>query len=78
MEQGEIWESGTIDYADMFYNPIPYKLMPFINIWDEDAENSVCGFFHPVTWNMEGFYDKQGNSDIEAATEFEMDRRDMI
>lgn len=68
-------ESGTVDYADMFYNPIAYRLMPFMNIWDENSENTTCGFFHPVTWNMEGFYDEQGNSDIEGATEFELDRR---
>lgn len=68
-------ESGTVDYADMFYNPTAYRLMPFMNIWDENAENTTCGFFHPVTWNMEGFYDEQGNSDIEGATEFELDRR---
>ncbi len=68
-------ESGTVDYADMFYNPIAYRLMPFVNIWDENAENTACGFFHPVTWNMEGFYDEQGNSDIEKATEFELERR---
>lgn len=68
-------ESGTVDYADMFYNPIAYRLMPFVNIWDENAENTTCGFFHPVTWNMEGFYDEQGNSDIEKATEFELERR---
>ena len=68
-------ESGTVDYADMFYNPIAYRIMPFINIWDENADNTTCGFFHPVTWNMEGFYDNQGNSDIEGATEFELERR---
>lgn len=68
-------ESGTVDYADMFYNPTAYRLMPFMNIWDENAENTTCGFFHPVTWNMEGFYDEQGNSDIEGATEFEFERR---
>lgn len=68
-------ESGTVDYADMFYNPEAYRLMPFMNIWDEGAENTVCGFFHPVIWNMEGFYDEQGNSDIEAATTYEMERR---
>ncbi len=71
-------ESGTVDYADMFYNPTAYRLMPFINIWDENAEDSVCGFFHPVVWNLEGYYDNQGNSDIEGATEFEMDRRQTI
>ena len=68
-------ESGTVDYADMFYNPAAYRLLPFVNIWDENAENTTCGFFHPVTWNMEGFYDEQGNSDIEEATEFELERR---
>lgn len=71
-------ESGTVDYAEMFYNPIPYKLMPFINIWDEGAEETVCGFFHPVHMNMEGFYDKQGNSDIEAALEYEYERRRLL
>ena len=68
-------ESGTVDFADMFYNPEVYGLLPFINIWDDDAENTTCGFFHPVTWNMEGYYDKMGNSDIEGATAFEMERR---
>lgn len=71
-------ESGTVDYADMFYNPIAHKLMPFINIWDEDAENTTCGFFHPVVWNMEGFYDAQGNSDMESALAFELERRELI
>ena len=71
-------ESGTVDYADMFYNPTAYRMMPFVNIWDENAENTVCGFFHPVIWNMEGFYDSQGNSDIEGATEYEMDRRKQL
>lgn len=68
-------ESGTVDYADMFYHPEAHNLMPFYNIWDEGAESTVCGFFHPVTWNMEGYYDEQGNSDIEGAIEFEMERR---
>ena len=69
---------GSRDYAEMFYNPIAYNLMPFYNTWDKDSENNVCGFFHPVTWNMEGFYDRQGNSFIERATLWENKRRKKI
>lgn len=71
-------ESGTADFAKMFYNPIGYRLMPFINIWDENAENSVCGFFHPFFWNFEGYYDENGNSDIERAIADEKKEREII
>lgn len=71
-------ESGTVDFADMFYNPEQYNLMPFVNIWDENAENSYCGFFHPVYLNMEGYYDSQGNSDVEGAKKHELEVRAKI
>lgn len=72
-------ESGTLDFAEMYYNPVEYRLMRFVNIWDDDAANSVCGFFHPVTWNMEKHYDKNGNSDIEGATaEEEATRKELL
>jgi hypothetical protein len=60
-------ESGTVDFAYMFYNPFEFRIMPFLNIWDEEAGDTYCGFFHPVYWNMEGYYDSQGNSDFEGA-----------
>lgn len=71
-------ESGTKDFAQMFYNPLEYRLMPFVNIWDEEARLTRCGFFHPVTWNMEGHYDKQGNSDIKGATNEEEAARNEV
>lgn len=70
--------NGTKDFADMFYNPTLYDLLSFVNIWDKNAENSRCGFFHPVFWNMEGFYDEQGNSDVKGASEHEQKVRDKI
>ena len=71
-------EDGTMDFAKIFYNPTVYQCMPFVNIWDDNAENSTCGFFHPVTWNMEGYYDKEGNSDIEGAAKEEESARNKI
>lgn len=71
-------ESGTVDFAEMFYNPIQFGLMPFVNIWDENAENTYCGFFHAVYLNMEGFIDDQGNSDVEGARKHELSVRDKL
>lgn len=71
-------ESGTADFARMFYNPKGYGLMPFVNIWDEKARNTKCGFFHSFYWNNEGFYDKQGNSDEAAAKAYEKGVREEI
>lgn len=64
-------EKGTVDFADMFYNPESYNCLPFVNIWDEEADKTNCGFFHPSYLNKVGFYDEQGNSDIEAAIEYD-------
>lgn len=71
-------ESGTVDFAEMFFDPIQFNLMPFHNIWDENAELTYCGFFHPVYLNMEGFYDDQGNSDIEGAIKYEKAKREEL
>ena len=71
-------EGGTADYADMFSRPQAFGLLPFQNIWDEGEEDSETGFFHPFNWNTEGFYDKQGNSDAEAARKLEKRDREVL
>lgn len=71
-------EGGTADYADMHSRPLAYGLMPFQNIWDEDSEDTKCGFFHPITWNMPGHYDEQGNSNIKSAKSVEMAARKVL
>jgi len=68
-------EGGTADYSEMHSNPLRFGMMPFQNIWDEDSSDMKCGFFHPINWNMEGFYDEQGNSDVEGAKALELAQR---
>jgi len=71
-------EGGTADYADMHKNPISNGFLPFDNIWDEDSEDFECGYFHPIQQNMPGYYDKQGNSDKEAARKAEENERKFL
>jgi hypothetical protein len=68
-------EGGTADYAEMHSEPLRFGLLPFQNIWDKDSSDMKCGFFHPVNWNMQGYYDAQGNSDIEGAKQAELNIR---
>lgn len=68
-------EGGTYDYADMFQRPEAFGLLPFQNVWDEDSEDTKVGFFHPYQWNTEGYYDEHGNSDINGATNLELNTR---
>jgi hypothetical protein len=71
-------EGGTADYSEMHSNPLRFGMLPFQNIWDEDSEDMKCGFFHPITWNMEGYYDEQGNSDTEGAKALELAQRKVL
>lgn len=71
-------EGGTADYSEMHSNPLRFGMMPFQNIWDEDSADMKCGFFHPINWNMEGYYDAQGNSDREGAKQVELANRKVL
>ena len=71
-------EGGTADYSEMHSNPLRFGMMPFQNIWDEDSADMKCGFFHPINWNMEGYYDEQGNSDVEGAKTLELAQRKVL
>ena len=71
-------EGGTADYSEMHSSPLRFGMLPFQNIWDEDSEDMKCGFFHPITWNMEGYYDEQGNSDTVGAKALELAQRKLL
>lgn len=74
---GGMSQAGILDFESMFYDPLTYRLLPFENIWDEVA-NGECGFFFPDYQNKVGFIDKEGNSDIKGAQDYENARRDEI
>lgn len=47
-------EGGTMDFAEMFDNPVQYDLRPFNNIWDEGRANTQCGLFIDDMWYKPG------------------------
>lgn len=46
-------EKGTRDFAEMFYDPDPYGLMSYENIYDENATGD-CGWFIDDMWYYPG------------------------
>jgi hypothetical protein len=60
-------------FSNIYYNPSIYKMMPFENVWDDNARRTVCGFFHPQVLNMEPFMDKDGNSLFEQAYAYDLE-----
>lgn len=70
-------EGGTADFASMHNRPLANEFLPFYDVWGQHPEK-VEGFFHPTHWNMEGYYDKQGNSNLEAAKQAELLHRESM
>ncbi len=69
---------GTADFAEIFNNPGNYNFMAFENTWDTDPTSFKVGFFHPIYWNLEGYYDENGNSNKEAAIKRELEVREAL
>ena len=67
---------------NMFYNPDAFNILSFPNIWDENAEQTKCGFFAPSYWNLESqdnaYMDKDGNSLQEKAIERLIQERNKV
>tara|TARA_R110002012_G_scaffold260073_1_gene441739 strand:+ start:836 stop:2800 length:1965 start_codon:yes stop_codon:yes gene_type:complete len=60
---------------ELFYNPHSYDCLAFENIWDAGARGTYCGHFVPIYENLEGFIDKDGNSDMDKSVAFEEENR---
>lgn len=71
---------------ELFYKPEAYNILGFPNIWDDNAEQTKCGFFVPSWSNLESFdkdgnyvyMDKDGNSLKEKAIDNLIEQRNKI
>lgn len=67
---------------NMFYHPDAFNVLGFPNIWDDNAEQTKCGFFSPSYWNLESkdgqYIDKDGNSLKDKAIERLLTERNKI
>ena len=57
-------EKGTLDAAEMFYNPEAYDILSFEDEWENRGK---IGYFIPAYVALNEFKNKQGYSDIPAA-----------
>ena len=79
-------EGASFDgLKNLFYNPKAFNVLSFPNIWDDNQEQTECGFFHPSWLNMEGknkdgipFMDKYGNTNKELAIEELINQRNIV
>lgn len=80
---GQIIGFGTggsegADFAameEMFFDPEPYDILKFNNIYEEGMEDTTCGLFTPSYYDIE-FTDKEGNSDKQQAKDFYLLQRE--
>ena len=70
-------EGGTVDFADLFRRPKANGFMSFKDRWGKFKEK-IEGFFFPRHMNTEGFYDENGNSDMESAKQAELLTRKIL
>ena len=67
--------SGTIDASEMFYDPHTYEMLDFEDTWENKGK--IC-YFVPDYLANRHFKDSEGNSDINAAKDYEEKEREKI
>lgn len=68
---------GMVDFEDMFYNPEPYGIRAYSNIYEEGMESTKIGFFLPDYYGKDGFIIR-GVSQVEEAKKYEEAERERI
>jgi len=79
---GTIIISGSVgdlddcqDLKKIFESPDSYNFLGIKNIFEENTSHETIGFFVPETWSLEGFMDSFGNSQVDEAREFILQKR---
>ena len=71
-------DKGLIGLEELFYYS-GYKTLLIPNEYESEIElNKKCGFFHPASLNLQGYIDKNGNSDITEATQYILNERENL
>ena len=70
-------DTDIVGLTELFYNK-GYGVHHISNKWDKGHRESHCGFFVPMSKNLDGFMDKDGNSLEDKATEFILQKRDIL
>lgn len=55
-------DKGSLQFAEMFYNPEKFNLLAFDNIWDKEKVGTKCGWFLPATRQRFGSYPDPNNN----------------
>ena len=80
---GGVKEGNWVEFEKNYYDTQRYDFMPFVNVWDENAEHETIGFFMPYWWGLQGVskdgkwaLDKDGNTDYETAIKISREERE--
>ena len=74
-------EGKWVIFERNFYQPLRHKFLMFENIWDKNKRSTVCGFFKPYWWGLQGSLngnyalDDNGNSNYDVAIEISKNER---
>lgn len=73
MGTGGDMDAGTLDAADMFYNPGAYDILAFDDVWEDRGK---IGFFIPAYLSVNRFKNERGFTDEEKAKKYWLAQRE--
>jgi hypothetical protein len=69
-------EQESRDFQEMFNSPGIYGCSSQVDTFNHT--NDEIGMFVPSTWAMEGYIDEYGNTDVEGATKYRLQQRELL